>query len=381
MAMNLRNGFRFTPYEAPNLSPFEKLFEIFQELITHTSGDFDEAIDWLRELDKEYELTDENYTIEDFIEDLKQKGYIREEIDMDGEGDGDGNGSGKFSITAKTERAIRQQALEHIFGKIKRSGTGDHNSKSPGIGDEHTGDFRDYQFGDALDKVSMTESLRNAQINHGIGNFNLTEDDLVVEETMHKSQMSTVLMIDISHSMILYGEDRITPAKKVAMALAQLITTRYPKDTLDILVFGNDAWPIKIKDLPYLKVGPYHTNTVAGLELAMDLLRRKRNTNKQIFMITDGKPSCLRLPNGDYYKNSVGLDDYIVEKCYAMASQARKLHIPITTFMIAQDSYLMQFVREFTQANKGKAFYTGLKGLGEMIFEDYETNRKKRIRG
>jgi uncharacterized protein with von Willebrand factor type A (vWA) domain len=227
----------------------------------------------------------------------------------------------------------------------------------------------------------MTESLKNAQINNGIGEFDITESDLVVEETAHKAQMSTVLMIDISHSMILYGEDRITPAKKVAMALAELITTRYPKDTLDILVFGNDAWRIEIKDLPYLKVGPYHTNTVAGLQLAMDLLRRKRNTNKQIFMITDGKPSCLRLPDGDYYKNSNGLDPYIMNKCYAMAQQARRLHIPITTFMITDDSYLMQFVREFTQANRGKAFYTGLSGLGEMIFEDYENNRKKRIKG
>lgn len=370
---NHRKGFRFKSYEAPHQSPFEKLFEIFKELITHTSGDFDEAIDWLRQLDKEYELTTAEYTIDDFIEDLKKKGYIREEINPDG--------NGGMAITSKTERAIRQQALDHIFGKLKRSGQGNHKSKSPGIGDEHTGDFRDYQFGDSLDKVSMTESLRNAQINHGIGDFSLSEDDLVVEETMHKSQMNTVLMIDISHSMILYGEDRITPAKKVAMALAELITTRYPKDSLDILVFGNDAWPIMIKDLPYLKVGPYHTNTVAGLQLAMDLLRRKRNTNKQIFMITDGKPSCLRMPDGQYYKNSNGLDKFIVNKCYGMAQQARKLHIPITTFMIAQDPYLMQFVREFTNANQGKAFYTGLKGLGEMIFEDYETNRKKRIRG
>ena len=368
-----RKGFVFKTYEAASQSPFDKLFEIFKELITHTSGDFDEAIDWLRSLDKEYQLTDEKYTIDDFVEDLKKKGYIKEEINADG--------TGGTKITPKTERAIRQQALNHIFGKIKRSGAGNHKSKSPGLGDEHTGDFRNYQFGDALDKVSMTESLKNAQINNGIDSFSLTENDLVVEETLHKSQMSTVLMIDISHSMILYGEDRITPAKKVAMALAELITTRYPKDTLDIIVFGNDAWSIKIKDLPYLQVGPYHTNTVAGLQLAMDLLRRKRNTNKQIFMITDGKPSCLRLPDGQYYKNSNGLDSYIVNKCYGMAQQARKLHIPITTFMIAQDSYLMQFVRAFTQANQGKAFYTGLKGLGEMIFEDYETNRKKRIKG
>ncbi len=381
MAMKIRSGFRFTNYEAPEQTPFEKLFEIFQELITHTSGDVEEALDWLRELDKEYDLTDEDYTIDDFIEDLKAKGYLREEIDPSQGEDGEGvPGKGLLSITAKMERIIRQRALDQIFGKIKRSGSGNHRTGKSGAGDEHTGDFRDYHFGDSLDRISMTESLKNAQVNHGLDGFSLTEDDLVVEDTHHKAQMSTVLMIDISHSMILYGEDRITPAKKVAMALAELITTRYPKDTLDILVFGNDAWPIPIKDLPYLKVGPYHTNTVAGLQLAMDILRRKKNTNKQIFMITDGKPSCLRLPDGTYYKNSVGLDDFIVEKCYIMARQARKLHIPITTFMIAQDPYLMQFVRHFTEANKGKALFTGLKGLGEMIFEDYEKNRKKRLK-
>ncbi len=381
------SGFRFTPYEDPHLSPFEKLFDIFQELITHTSGDVEEALDWLEQLDKEYQLTDENYTLEDFIEDLKAKGYLREEIDPeDGEGgegeEGDeGPGRGHLEMSAKLERILRRRALDQIFGKIKKSGRGSHKSKHSGKGDEHTGDYREYRFGDSLEQISMTESIKNAQIKRGYDDFVLREDDLVIEDTEHKSQMSTVLMIDISHSMILYGEDRITPAKKVAMALAELITTRYPKDTLDILVFGNDAWPIPIQELPYLKVGPYHTNTVAGLQLAMDLLRRKRNTNKQIFMITDGKPSCIRLPNGEYYKNSVGLDEHIVERCYSMARAARKLHIPITTFMIAQDPYLMQFVRAFTEANRGKAFYTGLKGLGEMIFEDYEQNRKKRIKG
>ena len=372
MKNEFRKSFYFKQYEAPFQSPFDRLFEVFKELITHTSGDFDEAIDWLRELDKEYKLTDSSYTIDDFIEDLKKKGYIREELKEDG--------SSGTSITAKTERAIRQQALDQIFGNLKRSGNGNHKTKHSGNGDEHTGELREFHFGDALEQISLTESLRNAQINNGVGDFQLTEKDLVVEETQFKSQMSTVLMIDISHSMILYGEDRITPAKKVAMALAELITTRYPKDTLDILVFGNDAWTIAIRDLPYLKVGPYHTNTVAGLQLAMDLLRRKRNTNKQIFMITDGKPSCVREKDGDYYMNSNGLDEYIVNKCYSQAQQARKLHIPITTFMIANDPYLQKFVNRFTEENQGKAFYTGLKGLGEMIFEDYETNRKKRIK-
>jgi Ca-activated chloride channel family protein len=366
-----KSGYIFTPFEAPEQSPFDKLFEIFSELITHTSGEVDEALDWLKILDKEYSLTSDEYTMDDFVDDLKKKGYLREEIQPDGDG--------QLAITAKTERVLRKNALDQIFGKIRKSGSGNHKSKKSGQGDELTGDFRDFQFGDSIENISITESLKNAQINNGVGDFQLTEQDLVIEDTHHKSQMSTVLMIDISHSMILYGEDRITPAKKVAMALAELITTSYPKDTLDVIVFGNDAWPIKVKDLPYLNVGPYHTNTVAGLELAMDILRRKRNTNKQIFMITDGKPSCLRLPDGQYYKNSNGLDEKIVEKCYNMAAQARKMHIPITTFMIAQDPYLQQFIEEFTKSNKGKAFYTGLKGLGEMIFHDYETNRKKRI--
>ena len=372
MENQVRKGFVFKNYQAPNLSPFDKLFPIFKELITHTSGDFEEAIDWLRQLDQEYQLTDANYTIDDFIEDLKKKGYIRDELKEDG--------SSGIGITAKTERAIRQQALDQIFGNLKKAGAGNHKTKQAGNGDEHTGEFREFNFGDGLERISLTESLRNAQINNGVDSFQLTENDLVVEETQFKAQMSTVLMIDISHSMILYGEDRITPAKKVAMALAELITTRYPKDTLDILVFGNDAWTIAIRDLPYLKVGPYHTNTVAGLQLAIDILRRKRNTNKQIFMITDGKPSCVRERDGSYYMNSNGLDEYIVDKCYNQAQQARKLHIPITTFMIAQDPYLQRFVNHFTEANQGKAFYTGLKGLGEMIFEDYESNRKKRVK-
>ena len=186
-------------------------------------------------------------------------------------------------------------------------------------------------------------------------------------------------MIDISHSMILYGEDRITPAKKVAMALAEFIMRRYPKDTIDIVVFGDDAWPVQIKDLPYLQVGPYHTNTVAGLELSMEILRRKKAGNKQIFMITDGKPSCVKV-DGQYYKNSFGLDPFITNKCLNLARECRKKNIPITTFMIATDPYLQQFIEDFTNANNGKALYTGLTGLGDSILRDYEKNRRSRFR-
>ncbi len=363
-------GFRFsklTPKD--DGTPFDKLFDLFREILTHTSGDLNEALSWLNEIDREYKLTDNKYAMGDFIEDLKKRGYLQENKQ-----------DGSLSPTGKMEQSIRQRSLEQIFGKLKKSRTnGHHKTSYSGKGDEMTSERRPFRFGDTPEQIDMTSSMKNAQISRGMGEFGMSEDDLEVVEQEHKTQTSTVLMIDISHSMILYGEDRITPAKKVAMALAELITTRYPKDTLDIIVFGNDAWQIQVKDLPYLQVGPYHTNTVAGLELAMDLLRKRKNPNKQIFMITDGKPSCLKEGDG-YYQNSFGLDRKIVNQCLNRAHACRRLKIPVTTFMIAQDPYLQKFVEEFTEANQGRAFYTSLKGLGEYIFEDYTKNRRKKVR-
>lgn len=348
-------------------TPFDKLMELFMQLLTYTSGDVGEALQWLNELDRQFQLTNPEYGMGDFIDDLKDKGYIDENKQ-----------TGEIKITGKTEQGIRKKSLEEIFGKLKKSKQGDHNTRKPGQGDEVSPDSRPYQFGDMLEQIDFTESIRNAQINHGLDSFSMQEDDLQIRETDFKSQTSTVLMIDISHSMILYGEDRITPAKKVAMALSELITTKYPKDTLDIVVFGNDAWPVEIKDLPYLQVGPYHTNTVAGLELAMDLLRRRRNPNKQIFMITDGKPTCLKVGK-KYYKNSFGLDRKITSRCLNLAAQCKKLKIPITTFMIASDPYLQRFVNEFTETNNGKAFFASLDQLGAFIFKDFDSGKRKTV--
>ncbi|MEM8890195.1 MAG: VWA domain-containing protein [Bacteroidota bacterium] len=364
-------GFRFGKFIPSDESsdPFERLLKIFMELLTHTSGDVAEALNWMNQLDRQYGLTDNEYGMGDFIEDLKRNGYIEE----------DEPGGGSFNITAKAEQTIRQRSLEEIFGKLKRSGRGNHRTPQVGFGDEPLSELKQFEFGDSVENIAFTESFRNAQINHGIDDFMMTEDDLAVREKEHKTNVATVLMIDISHSMILYGEDRITPAKKVAMALSELIMRKYPKDTLDIIVFGNDAWTISVKDLPYLKVGPYHTNTVAGLELAMDILRRRKTSNKQIFMITDGKPTCIR-EGARYYKNSFGLDRKILNKTLNLAAQARRLKIPITTFMIAKDSWLVEFVQEFTKVNNGRAFYTSLEGLGEYIFEDFEKNRRKKMR-
>lgn len=345
---------------------FEQLMNLFLQLLTYTSGDVNEALQWLNELDKEYAFTSEEYGMGDFIDDLKDKGYIDENKQ-----------TGEIKITPKTEQGIRKRSLEEIFGKLKKTKTGDHNTFKPGLGDETNPETRPFQFGDMLEQIDFTESIRNSQINNGLDGL-MQEDDLQIRETDFKSQTSTVLMIDISHSMILYGEDRITPAKKVAMALSELITTKYPKDTLDIVVFGNDAWPVEIKDLPYLQVGPYHTNTVAGLEMGMDILRRRRNPNKQIFVITDGKPTCLKVGKR-YYKNSFGLDRKITSRCLNLAAQCKKLKIPITTFMIASDPYLQRFVQEFTETNNGKAFFASLDKLGSFIFKDFESGKRKTL--
>lgn len=360
-------GLLFSKYDPREngKSAFDQMLNFFLQLLTYTSGDVSEALSWLTELDKEYKLTDGKYGIGDFIEDLKDKGYLDEDP-----------ASGDIQVTSKTEQSIRRRSLEEIFGKLKKSNLGNHSTFIPGAGEEPNADTRPYQFGDGLEQIDFTNSIRNAQINHGMESFQLAQDDLEIRETDLKTQTSTVLMIDISHSMILYGEDRITPAKKVAMALSELILTRYPKDTLDIIVFGNDAWQIEVKDLPYLKVGPYHTNTVAGIELAMNLLRRRKNPNKQIFMITDGKPTCLKIGR-KYYKNSFGLDRRILSRTLNLAAQCRKLKIPITTFMVATDPWLQRFVKEFTETNQGKAFFSSLDTLGQFVFYDFERNKRK----
>ncbi|GAB3172433.1 vWA domain-containing protein [Telluribacter humicola] len=360
---------QYIPQEQGGNSKFDQLLNIFQQLLLMTSGDVSQAMSWLSELDRQYGLTSDQYGIGDFFEDLKKKGYITEE-----------NEEGQVVMTPKSEQSIRRSALEEIFGKLKRSKSGgNHHTPYSGTGDELSSDIRPYQFGDTLEQISMTESIKNAQVNHGIGDFRLMENDLEVVEKEQKTTTSTVMMIDISHSMILYGEDRITPAKKVALALAELIRTKYPKDSLDIIVFGNDAWQIQIKDLPYLEVGPYHTNTVAGLELAMDLLRRRKTRNKQIFMITDGKPTCLK-EGIRYYKNSFGLDRKIISKTLTLAAQCRRLDIPVTTFMIASDPYLKQFVQDFTKVNNGRAYYSNLQGLGGFVLEDFQRNRRKNMK-
>lgn len=198
-------GFHFTKYDAEEggKTKFEQLLDIFTQLLTYTNGDVGEAMSWMNQLDKEYELTNNEYGMGDFIDELKDKGYINENPV-----------NGEIKITSKTEQGIRKRSLEEIFGKLKKTRNGEHNTFKPGQGDELNPETRPFQFGDTLEQIDFTTSILNAQINHGIENFSMYEDDLAIRETDFKAQTSTVLMIDISHSMILYGEDRITPAKK-----------------------------------------------------------------------------------------------------------------------------------------------------------------------
>jgi uncharacterized protein with von Willebrand factor type A (vWA) domain len=305
-------------------------------------------------------------TMDDLIDKLREMGIIEDIHDIP-------------TLTSKGIQRIRQDALREIFTSLKKSPPGAHETPYTGSGVDRLSETKKFSFGDEPTNIDLTSTLSNAFRRDGIDDFTLKEEDLEVYETEHQTTCATVLMIDISHSMILYGEDRITPAKQVALALSELIMTRFPKDYLSLVTFGDDAELVSINELPFLSVGPYHTNTRAGLQLARNILRKHGNANKQIFMVTDGKPSAIVDGNGRLYKNSFGLDPKIVNKTLDEAVACRREQIPITTFMVARDPYLINFVEELTKANQGRAYYSSLNNLGEFVFVDYIRNRKKKF--
>lgn len=360
---------RWTPESRTDEQRLQQLISLFSYLVMQTSGDVREALEWLRQLGGEYGLFDESMTMDELIEKLREKGIIEDIEDIP-------------ELTSTGIRRIRQDALREIFTSLKKSPSGGHETPYTGSGVERLSETKKFSFGDTPTNIDLTSTLSNAFRRDGIDDFTLKEEDLEVYETEHQTACATVLMLDISHSMILYGEDRITPAKQVALALAELIMTKYPKDYLALVVFGDDAKLVSINELPFLNVGPYHTNTKAGLQLARDLLRRcGGNVNKQIFMVTDGKPSAIYESNGRLYKNSFGLDPKIVNKTLDEAVACRREKIPVTTFMVARDPYLINFVEELTKANHGRAYYSSLTTLGEFVLVDYVRNRKKKFTG
>jgi Ca-activated chloride channel family protein len=340
------------------------LRRLFNHLLLQSGGDVEEAMAWMRSL-QERGYIDPSIDLDEFFARLVDQNLLG------------ADGSGNVILTALGERQIRRDALDEIFGGLKKSTAGYHSVASAGEGMERLTETRPYRFGDdpmSLDAIRSTQNaLRHSE---SIDEILIEEEDLEVFETEHNSSCATVVMIDISHSMVLYGEDRITPAKKVALALTELILTKYPKDSIDVLLFGDDAREVPISEIPYVQVGPFHTNTKAGLELAQTILRRRKHNNKQIFMITDGKPSALH-ENGRLYTNSFGLDMKIVNRTLEEAERCRRSHIPITTFMLASDPMLVNFVDQLSRINRGRAFYASADRLGEYILADYIRNRRK----
>lgn len=357
----------FDKAEALRRASMKQVMQLWNELLLMSAGDVEQALQWMEKLWQRYNLMQGQMTFEQFKAMLQQQGFV-------GEGDGGG-----LEVTRKGERSIRQDSLEHIFKSLKSLGGGDHRTPNAGSSNERLSETRPFSFGDLSSDIDFNVSIRNA-LKRGVEEFSLHEDDLEVFETEQHTSCATVLMIDISHSMVLYGEDRITPAKKVAIALAELIQTKYPKDSLEVITFGNEAQQVPVHRLPYLNVGPFHTNTQAGLQLAQRLLARKKHTNKQVFMVTDGKPTVI-VENGQVYRNvSWTLDPLIVNRTLEEAERCRGRGISISTFMIAQDQHLVEFVDKLTQVNRGRAYFSALDKLGGNIFVDYMKNRRRRVR-
>jgi len=360
--------FDYSKWQGPkpeDVAFVKQLMEIYRNLLLQTGGDADEALRWMEHFGEEYGFFSEKFGIADFKKMLEESG----EAERTPQG---------FKVTPKGEKRIRRDSLNEIFTSLQAGGAGDHRTPQGGKGGERLSETREYRFGDNLSDLDPLGSIGNAVKRGGVDDLSITEDDLSVFETEHLSSCATVLMVDISHSMILYGEDRITPAKKIALALAELIKTRYPKDTLDVVLFGDDAVQVPLKDLMKIQAGPYHTNTRAGLQLARRLLESRRGVNRQIFMVTDGKPSAIR-EHGRLYKNPFGLDPKIVNKTLEEAAFLRKKRITITTFMLATDAPLLDFVRKMSEMNHGRIYETDPQNVGAYVFRDFVRNRRKRV--
>jgi uncharacterized protein with von Willebrand factor type A (vWA) domain len=343
------------------------LLRLFNQLVLATGGEVEEAMDWMRYLQQEGHIP-EDIDLEAFFASLEDQQLVERD------------GEGGFQLTSGGERKVRRSAFEEIFSGLDRSGPGYHPIHAAGEGVERLPETRPYKFGDDIHLLDSARSLQNAmRRTKDDPEFSLVEDDLEVYETEHLTSCATVVAIDISHSMVLYGEDRITPAKTVALALTELITTKYPKDHLDVILFGDRAEQVPLRDIPYIQAGPYHTNTREGLQLARGLLSRQKQPNKQIFLITDGKPSAIT-EGGRIYKNPFGLDMRIVNLTLEEADVCRRQKVVITTFMLATDPMLTQFVEKLTQINRGRAYFASAYNLGEFILADYIRNRRRRVR-
>jgi Ca-activated chloride channel homolog len=325
--------------------------------------------------------------IEKLIERMEQEGFISidqpppepsKQSSMGGQV-GQNQSQAKFEITDKSLDFLGYRALRNLLGSLGKSSFGRHDTRDLATGVEASGASKTYEFGDTLN-LDITATLSSAIQREGAQvPLNLEYNDLQVHQCEYQSSCATVLMLDCSHSMILYGEDRFTPAKKVAMALSHLIRTQYPGDSLTLILFHDSAEEVPLSRLARVKVGPYYTNTREGLRLAQRLLARQRKDMKQIVMITDGKPSALTLEDGRVYKNAFGLDPLVVSQTLEEVSKCKRAGIMINTFMLASDYGLVQFVQKVTEMCRGKAYFTTPYTLGQYLLMDYMSRKTKTI--
>ncbi len=344
----------------------QDLLRIFRQLLIVMDGDVELSLDTLDELGERYGLWRPDFGIEEFQSLLEKAREIRSE-------------GQSLRMTPKGERAIRRQALTDVFSQMAPRADGDHRTLRDGGAGEFVETVRPYQFGDRVDQLDPHATLKR-WARRTAGNGIVREDDLCVRERERQSSCATVLLIDVSHSMTLYGEDRITPAKRVALALTELILTKYPRDTIDVVLFGDEAKQVPLERLPYISNGPFHTNTRAGLLAAQDILRRRKHVNRQIFMLTDGKPSAISM-GGEVYKNAFGLDERVVNKTLEEGMRCRRRGIHVTTFMLTADPTLKRFVERFTESCRGRAYFADSTRLEGFVLVDFLRNRRRRLRG
>jgi Ca-activated chloride channel family protein len=338
--------------------------------------------------------------IQQIIERMADEGYISMPPDLDAERERRQGLTGaggppappvKFEVTDKTLDFLGYRALRDLLGSLGKSSYGRHDTREQATGVETTGAPKPYEFGDTMNLDAAATLLSAAQRQHEEalaagtagsgppGRLRVTHEDLMVVQGEYQSSCATVLMLDCSHSMILYGEDRFTPAKRVALALAQLIKAQYPGDALKVVLFHDSAEEIPLAELGRVRVGPYYTNTREGLRLSRRILDRQRKDMRQIIMITDGKPSALTQPDGRIYKNAFGLDPFIVAETCAEVAACRRSGIMINTFMLARDYDLVSFVRRVAAICKGKAYFTTPHTLGQYVLMDYMDKKTKTI--
>jgi Ca-activated chloride channel homolog len=378
----LDSGFRDPYADYPDLEhTMDDLREALRRALE--SGDFFDE-DLRQKLDQLMAEGKLDELIEKLIERMERENYISARgprgPKREGNGQGDGQeGEARFEVTDKSLDFLGFKALRDLLGSLGKSSYGRHDTRNWATGVEANGASRRYEFGDTLN-LDTTATLSSAIAREGIGlPLNMEYDDLHVHQCEYQSSCATVVMLDCSHSMILYGEDRFTPAKRVAMALSHLIRTQFPGDSLSLVLFHDSAEEIPISQLARVKVGPHYTNTREGLRVAQRVLARQRKDMKQIVMITDGKPSALTMPGGQIYRNAYGLDPLVVSETLEEVARCKRSNILINTFMLASDYDLVQFVHKVSAMCNGKAYFTTPDTLGQYLLMDYMQRRSKTI--